>query len=150
MSGRSTSASTWVDELLSWRAQSTPDGVDAFVFPTAAGRSRDKDSVRERVLAPVVRRLHEIRAARGLPPLPKITPHALRRTYINPMLESGAPLPYVMDQAGHLDSKSTLEIYAQVQKRVSRKKVHLAFDELLASAGADRLLGGPADLRSPS
>jgi hypothetical protein len=39
-----------------------------------------------------------------------------------------------MDQVGHLDSKTTLEIYARVQKRVSRTKVHLAFDELLASA----------------
>jgi hypothetical protein len=45
------------------------------------------------------------------------------------MLEAGAPLPYVMDQVGHLDSKTTLEIYAQVQKRVSRTKVHLAFGE---------------------
>jgi integrase len=70
----------------------------------------------------------------GLPSLPKVTPHALRRTYISLMLEAGAPLPYVMDQVGHLDSKTTLEIYAQVQKRVSRKKVHLAFDELLANA----------------
>jgi len=30
-----------------------------------------------------------------------------------------------MDQVGHADSK-TLEIYAQVQKRVSRKNVHAA------------------------
>jgi len=43
--------------------------------------------------------------------------HALRRTYISLMLEAGAPLPYVMDQVGHADSKTTLEIYAQVQKR---------------------------------
>ncbi len=61
---------------------------------------------------------------------------ALRRTYISLMLEAGAPLPYVMDQVGHADSKTTLEIYAQVQKRVSRKNVHAAFDELLN--GADR------------
>ena len=44
------------------------------------------------------------------------------------MLEAGAPLPYVMDQVGHADSKTTLEIYAQVQKRVSRKNVDAAFD----------------------
>lgn len=52
------------------------------------------------------------------------------------MLEAGAPLPYVMDQVGHADSKA-LEIYAQVQKGISRKNVHAAFDELLN--GADRL-----------
>jgi integrase len=87
-----------LDELLAWRAESSPAGVDAFVFPTASGRPRDKDSVRERVLAPVIARVNGTRADRCLPPLPKVTPHALRRTYISPMLEAGAPLPYVMDQ----------------------------------------------------
>jgi hypothetical protein len=48
-----------------------------------------------------------------------------------------SPLPYVMDQVGHADSKTTLEIYAQVQKRVSRKNVHAAFDELLNGANRD-------------
>ena len=51
------------------------------------------------------------------------------------MIEAGAPLPYVMSQVGHADSRTTLEIYAQVQKRLSRKKVHRAFDDLLAAAG---------------
>ena len=142
-----------LDELLAWRADSPPDGVDAFVFPTASGRARDKDSVRERVLAPVISRVNEIRVARGLPPLAKVTPHALRRTYISLMLEAGAPLPYVMDQVGHQDSKTTLEIYAQVQKRVSRTKVHLAFDELLASAVApppSTAEANPSDVTSPS
>jgi hypothetical protein len=69
------------------------------------------------VLVPVVNRVNEIREARGIGLLPKITPHALHRTYISLMLEAGAPLPYVMDQVGHADSKTTLEIYAQVQKR---------------------------------
>ena len=125
-----------VEELNTWRAESKPDSVDEFVFATASGRPRDKDSVRECVLAPVVDRANEIRADRGLAPLPKVTPHALRRTYISLMLEARAPLAYVMDQVGHADSKTTLEIYAQVQKRVSRKNVHAAFDKLLN--GADR------------
>jgi integrase len=71
-----------LDELLAWRAESAPEGVDTFVFATSGGRPRDKDSVRERVLAPVIRRVNEIRAERGLQSLPKVTPHALRRTYI--------------------------------------------------------------------
>jgi hypothetical protein len=138
-----------VEELNTWRAERKPANIDEFVFATANGRPRDKDSVRERLLAPVVNRTNEIRAERGIAPLPKITPHALRRTYISLMLEAGAPLPYVMDQVGHADSKTTLEIYAQVQKRISRKNVHAAFDELLN--GADRhTLSGPhrAALRS--
>jgi hypothetical protein len=64
-------------------------------------------------------------------------PHTLRRTYISLMLEAGAPLHYVMDQVGHEDSKTTLEIYAQVQKRVSRKQVKRAFEDLLAGTETD-------------
>lgn len=55
-------------------------------------------------------------------------------------MEAGAPLSYVMDQVGHQDSKTTLEIYARVQKRVSRKSVHSAFDNLLTGyASADEI-----------
>jgi hypothetical protein len=39
-----------------------------------------------------------------------------------------------MRQVGHEDSRTTLEVYAQVQRRLSRKQVHQAFDDLLASA----------------
>jgi integrase len=130
-----------VEELNVWRAERKPASVDEFVFATASGRPRDKDGVRERVLAPVLDRANEIRAERGIAPLPKVTPHALRRTYISLMLEAGAPLPYVMDQVGHADSKTTLEIYAQVQKRVSRKTVHAAFDELLNGANRAAITG---------
>ena len=39
-----------------------------------------------------------------------------------------------MDQVGHEDSKTTLEIYAMVQKRISRPQVKRAFEALLAGA----------------
>ena len=61
------------------------------------------------------------------------------------MIEAGAPLPYVMSQVGHADSRTTLEIYAQVQKRLSRKQVHRAFDDLLASAGSADAIEVPTD-----
>jgi hypothetical protein len=77
-------------ELNTWRAERRPVSVDELVFATDTGRPRDKDSVRERVLVPVVNRVNEIRRERGLAPLLKITPHALRRTYISLMLEAGA------------------------------------------------------------
>jgi hypothetical protein len=63
------------------------------------------------------------------------------------MIEAGAPLPYVMSQVGHADSRTTLEIYAQVQKRLSRKQVHRAFDDLLANAGSAGALEVPTDDR---
>jgi hypothetical protein len=51
------------------------------------------------------------------------------------MIEAGAPIPYVMRQVGHHDSRTTLEIYAQVQQRLARTEVHQAFDDLFANAG---------------
>ncbi|HUA48641.1 MAG TPA: hypothetical protein VMA77_25640 [Solirubrobacteraceae bacterium] len=98
-----------IDELNAWRAEHQPESVDEFVFATHSGRPRDKDSVRERVLVPIVNRVNEIRAERGVAPLPKNRPRALRHTDTSLMLEAGAPL----------------------QKRVSRKNVQAAFDSLL-------------------
>jgi integrase len=92
------------------------------VFGTVSGRSRNKDNVRQRVLTPAVKRANETRARRGLTPLPPVSPHALRRTYISLLIEAGAPLPYVMRQVDHLDSRTTLEVYAQVQQRMNREK----------------------------
>jgi integrase len=111
-----------VDELNTWWAERKPMSVDDFVFATDSGRPRDKDSVRERVLVPVVNRLNEIRRERGISALPKITPHALRRTGISLLLEVAAPLPHAMDQVGHADSKTTLEIYAQVQSDLAQER----------------------------
>jgi integrase len=67
-------------------------------------------------------------------PLPSVTPRTLRRTYISLMLEAGAPLHYVMSQVGHEDSKTTLEIYAHVQKRISRRFPGLS---LMGTAGLE-------------
>jgi integrase len=124
-----------MEELMAWRASRPSSTGDEFVFATDSGRPRDKDNVRERVLRPVVNKTNERRNQRGLPPLPPVSSHALRRTYISLLIEAGAPLPYVMRQVGHEDSRTTLEVYAQVQQRLSRKQVHQAFDDLLASAG---------------
>ena len=82
-----------VEELNVWRAERKPASVDELVFATITGRPRDKDSVRERVLVPVVDRANEIRMERGIAALPRVTPHALRRTYISLMLEAARRCP---------------------------------------------------------
>lgn len=124
-----------MEELMAWRASSSSTSPEGFVFATESGRSRDKDNVRQRVLGPVVKRTNELREQRGVSALPPLSPHALRRTYISLLIEAGAPLPYVMRQVGHEDSRTTLEVYAQVQQRLSRRQVHQAFDDLLAGVG---------------
>jgi integrase len=128
-----------IEELLAWRAERGDVQMDEFVFATASAQPRDKDNVRT-ILGRVVARANEKREQRGLIPLPRVVPHTLRRTYISLMLEAGAPLHYVMDQVGHEDSKTTLEIYAQVQKRLSRKQVKRAFEELLADTESGGLV----------
>ena len=95
------------EELMAWRAERQPASPDEHVFPTASGRPRDKENISRRDLGPTVQRANELRAERDLLPLPKVTPHALRRTYISLMIEAGAPLPYVMSQVGHADSMTT-------------------------------------------
>ncbi len=134
-----------IDELNGWRAQSGSVQLDDFVFATANGRHRDRNNIRT-ILSRVVEKVNQQRSGRGYAPLPPVVPHTLRRTYISLMLEAGAPLHYVMDQAGHEDSKTTLEIYAHVQKRVSRPQVKRAFEELLARTDVGEI-GVPAEAR---
>jgi hypothetical protein len=50
------------------------------------------------------------------------------------MLEAGAPVPYVQDQVGHEDPKTTLSIYAQVLRRRDRRRHGQAFDAIMTGA----------------
>jgi hypothetical protein len=70
----------------------------------------------------------------GMPPLPHITPHSFRRTYISILLlASEFDLEWVKKQVGHADSKMTLEVYNQLQQRVKREH-GAAFDRLIREA----------------
>ena len=74
------------------------------------------------------------RVRRSLPPLPRTTPHTLRRTYITLALEAGLPVPFVMAQVGHSDSRTTLQIYAKVLARRDRSDHGRVFDEPVGGA----------------
>lgn len=59
------------------------------VVPTARGRHRDRNNVRQRVLPPLLERASKLCALRGLDPLPdKLTSHSGRRTAITLWLEA--------------------------------------------------------------
>ena len=78
--------------------------------------------------------------ALGMPPLPHITPHSFRRTYVSILLlASEFDLEWVMKQVGHADSKMTLEVYNQLQQRVKREH-GASFDRLIREA-RERLHG---------
>ncbi len=73
----------------------------------------------------------DLRAA-GREPMPDVTPHSLRRTFISLLLAAGADVPYVMAQAGHTDPKMTLGLYAQV---IASKTDHgAALDGIVAAS----------------
>ena len=81
----------------------------------------------------------------ALPPLPKTTPHSLRRTYISiALLANRFDVKWVMSRVGHADSKMTLDVYAQLEQRVKREH-GVRFDALVRSAEA-QLRGAGADL----
>jgi integrase len=57
-------------------------------------------------------------ASKGLPPLPRTTPHSLRRTHISiALLANNFDVKWVMGQAG---SKMTMDVYAQLEQRADR------------------------------
>jgi integrase len=128
--------SPWLrDELLAYRASRPDAPPDQPAFPTRSGSRRNKDNINARVIVPAVRSANERRAEQRQPPLPDaVTAHTFRRTFITLMLEAGAPVPYVQDQVGHEDAKTTLVIYAQVLKRRDRRRHGEAFDALMTGA----------------
>ena len=124
-----------VQEVASYFASRPEAAPTDPAFPTRTGGRRDKDNIRERVVAPIVKRANQERR----PPVCRrsasaVTPHTLRRTYISLMLSAGAEVPYVQAQVGHADAKVTLEIYAIVLKRRERGQFAAAFDALMQDA----------------
>jgi hypothetical protein len=103
-------------------------------FGARSGKRWDESNVRERILEPAVSLANERLTERGLPPLPHVTPHTLRRTYVSIMLlATNFDVTYVQHQVGHAESRMTLDVYAQLLDR--RKRDHgVAFDALLGDA----------------
>jgi integrase len=85
------------------------------LYPTATGRRRTKDNLRQRVLPAVVREANRVRVARGATPISvEITPHTLRRTFISLLIAYRRDVPFAQRQAGHKDARVTLNIYTEV------------------------------------
>ena len=129
-----------IEHLDRLRRIGAPIGADAFVVPNLRGRG----IARQRVGAIVGEAAAEASAtlrAHGLPQLPRVTPHSLRRTYISiALLANNFDVKWVMSQVGHADSKMTLDVYAQLEQRVQRDH-GAGFDRLVRQARA-QLDGG--------
>jgi integrase len=106
------------DELLEHRARAQFTERDDFVFATARRGQPNPSNIRHRILEPSVKLANQELERRGLAQIQtRITPHALRRTYISLLLHAGENPRIVMQQVGHSDPGITLRIYAQVMKR---------------------------------
>lgn len=106
------------DELLAHKARTPYPELDDPVFPTRTGKARDKDNIRNRVVAPIADHADTLLARRGQPPLPKgLTPHKLRHTFASVLVACGEDPASVMAQLGHTDAKFTLRIYTHLMRR---------------------------------
>jgi len=90
---------------------------DAFVFATSTGTMPLRENVRNRVLAPAANRASADLVKRGYAPLPKLTPHSLRRTFASVLYALGAAPPIVMAEMGHTSPALALAVYAQAMSR---------------------------------
>jgi integrase len=106
------------DELSEHKAASDPTSPDDPVFMTSGGKPRDRHNLRQRVVAPIVKRADELLAERDAPPLPVgISPHKLRHTFASLLVALGNDPASVMAQLGHTDPAFTLRVYTHVMRR---------------------------------
>jgi integrase len=114
------------DELTSLRVGARDAKPNGIVFPSATGTKQDRNRVRNRILAPAIKRANKQLEADGAAPLPDgLTLHALRRTHISLLLAVGRDVPSVMAQAGHTSPTMTLGTYAQVMQTSEQDRAKL-------------------------
>jgi integrase len=104
------------DALLDLKANATAAGPDALVFATANGKPHAQSNVR-RTMTNVVARANERLEEAGQAPLPRLSPHALRRTWASVMFALGESIPIVMAEGGWADPKVALTVYAHAMRR---------------------------------
>jgi integrase len=103
------------DELLALKTSSEPK-PNAYVFPTSEGKRFGVENVRNRVLAKTLKRANDNLSEQGEAPLPKLTPHSLRRTFASLLYALGEPPTVVMAEMGHT-TPGLLSLYAKVMRR---------------------------------
>ena len=123
----------FVEHLDRLRRAGQPTGPDDYVVPNLHGAKMERQRV-GKIVKDAASLANEHIIDRGLPPLPNITPHSLRRTYISiALLANNFDVKWVMSQVGHADSKMTLDVYAQLEQRVQRDHGR-RFDRLVSLA----------------
>jgi integrase len=110
-----------------------PTGPDAYLVQNLRGGRMARQRAAE-IVSEAASAAREKLLAQGRPPIPHITPHSLRRTYISiALIANNFDVKWVMSQVGHADSKMTMDVYAQLEQRAKRDHGR-NFDRLLRAA----------------
>ena len=99
------------------RACGLPMAPSDYFFGTGRGKRRDQDRFRDRILYRALERANENRTGQGMPPLPEITPHSMRRTWAMFAASVGRDPKWIASQIGHTDPQFTFSVYQQVATR---------------------------------
>ena len=108
------------EELALWLDRSPHKQPTDLVFPTQRGHQDTRQNVRTRLLVKAINKANERLMAVGIPPIPRISPHGLRRTYASLRCVCGDDPVYVASQLGHTDPTFTLRVYAQAVRHRSK------------------------------
>jgi integrase len=120
----------FVEHIDRLRRAGLPTGPDDYAVPNRRGGRISRQRVAQ-IVTDAAAFATDRNLPRGLPPLPRTTPHALRRTYISiALLANNFDVKWVMSQVGHADSKMTLDVYAQLEQRIERHH-GTGFDRLI-------------------
>ena len=121
-----------------------PTGPDDHLVQNLRGGQMTRQRV-GRIVADAADQANQRLVAHGLPPLPKTTPHTLRRTYISiALVANNFDVKWVMSQVGHADSKMTMDVYAHLEQRADRAH-GTNFDRLVAAARNHLVAHKPKD-----
>ncbi len=121
---------TFIEHLDRLQRAGQPTGPDDYAVPNMRGGRMSRQRV-AKIVGDAATLATVESLARGLPPLPHVTPHSLRRTYISiALVTNNFDVKWVMSQVGHADSKMTLDVYAQLEQRIQRDHGR-SFDRLL-------------------
>lgn len=122
-----------VEHIDKLRRAGMPTGPDDYLVPNIRGGRITRQRIGKIVAAAAKLASKRLRE-KGLSPLPKTSPHTLRRTYISiALVANNFDVKWVMDQVGHSDSTMTMDVYAQLQQRMKREHGK-SFDRLLRRA----------------
>jgi integrase len=135
------------DVLAAHKAQASTIDPGAYVFGTAQGKPQGPGNVRTRVLARAVERANARLAEAGGPPLPRVTPHGLRRTFASVLYALNTDPGEVMDEMGHNDPELALQVYRQSMRREPGDKDRLRALVEGAPIGSN---GSGADFEAPA